>query len=215
MTVRVALVAESPLARGALRRAVDTAGTRFECGESFDSVATLIACRGDFDAVLAEVSSVGVDDPWMALLDGGVALVLLLPSLDVLAPEVALGLWRRGASLLSADADETRLAAALAASAAGLVVVEPRRDELPWWTWPDTVEMAPRPGLSRTVSESLTARERDVLRLLAEGHGNKRIAARLSISAHTAKYHVGQILRKLDASSRAAAAAIGVREGML
>ena len=53
----------------------------------------------------------------------------------------------------------------------------------------------------------LTPRERDVLVLIAEGASNKAIARRLGISVHTAKFHVGSLLDKLDATGRADAVA--------
>jgi LuxR family maltose regulon positive regulatory protein len=61
----------------------------------------------------------------------------------------------------------------------------------------------------------VTPRERDVLRLLAEGLTNQRIAERLVVSEHTVHRHVTNILRKLDLPSRTAAAAHAVRSGML
>src|SRR5262249_15801301 len=48
-------------------------------------------------------------------------------------------------------------------------------------------------------SAALTPRELEVLALLAEGASNKNIARRLGISVHTAKFHVGSLLDKLDA----------------
>ncbi len=60
----------------------------------------------------------------------------------------------------------------------------------------------------------LTAREREVLGLLAEGLTNRQIAARLVLSEHTVHRHVANILRKLGVPSRAAAAARAVRAGL-
>jgi len=62
---------------------------------------------------------------------------------------------------------------------------------------------------------ALTARERDVLRLMADGLGNKGIGAALGISSHTAKYHVASVLAKLDVHSRTEAVTRGLREGLL
>ena len=62
---------------------------------------------------------------------------------------------------------------------------------------------------------ALSARELEVLALLAEGASNKLIARRLGISAHTAKYHVASLLEKLDAVSRTDAVAHAARIGVL
>jgi DNA-binding CsgD family transcriptional regulator len=62
---------------------------------------------------------------------------------------------------------------------------------------------------------TLTARELEVLALLAEGASNKLIGRRLGISAHTAKYHVARLLEKLDAVSRTDAVAHAARIGVL
>jgi len=61
----------------------------------------------------------------------------------------------------------------------------------------------------------LTPREFEVLTLLAEGASNKMIARRLGISVHTAKFHVGQLLDKLDATGRTDAVAHAARQGVI
>jgi DNA-binding CsgD family transcriptional regulator len=61
----------------------------------------------------------------------------------------------------------------------------------------------------------LTPRELDVLALLAEGASNKTIARRLGISVHTAKFHVGSLLDKLDATGRTDAVAHAARRGVI
>ena len=61
----------------------------------------------------------------------------------------------------------------------------------------------------------LTPREAEVLALLAEGASNKAIARHLGISLHTAKFHVSQILNKLDATGRTDAVAHAARLGVL
>lgn len=62
---------------------------------------------------------------------------------------------------------------------------------------------------------SLTPREREVIALMAEGASNKAIARALGISVHTAKFHVGQVIDKLDAVGRTDAVAQAARTGVL
>jgi len=69
-------------------------------------------------------------------------------------------------------------------------------------------------GPSGAPLPELTAREREVLALLAEGLTNRGIAERLVVSEHTVHRHVTSILRKLDLPSRTAAAAVAVRSGL-
>ena len=63
--------------------------------------------------------------------------------------------------------------------------------------------------------EPLTGREREVLEMLAQGRGNKDIAARLKISEHTVKFHVASILGKLGAGTRTEAVSIALRRGLI
>jgi DNA-binding CsgD family transcriptional regulator len=64
-------------------------------------------------------------------------------------------------------------------------------------------------------ANGLTPRELEVLALLAEGASNKEIARRLRISVHTAKFHVGSLLDKLDATGRTDAVAHAARLGVI
>jgi DNA-binding NarL/FixJ family response regulator len=68
----------------------------------------------------------------------------------------------------------------------------------------------PRSGLA-----ALTAREREILVLVAAGMSNKEIAAELVISERTARTHVSNVLGKLDLTSRTQAALVAVREGLV
>jgi DNA-binding NarL/FixJ family response regulator len=61
----------------------------------------------------------------------------------------------------------------------------------------------------------LTAREIDVLRRVVQGQRNQQIADALDVSLSTVKFHLNQILAKLDARDRTEAAMIAVREGIV
>ena len=74
------------------------------------------------------------------------------------------------------------------------------------WSWPGDGDLPP--------GEPLSERESDVLALMAEGAGNKEIAARLHISEHTVKFHVSSILNKLGAATRRSGTR-GYKEGIL
>ncbi len=62
---------------------------------------------------------------------------------------------------------------------------------------------------------ALTARELEVLRLVARGLSNKEIAADLSVTTHTVKYHLAAVLDKLDVRSRTEAVSLGIRTGLV
>jgi DNA-binding CsgD family transcriptional regulator len=70
-------------------------------------------------------------------------------------------------------------------------------------------------ALQADVEVPLTPRELEVLALLAEGASNKMIARRLGISVHTAKFHVGSLIDKLDAVGRTDAVAHAARLGVI
>ncbi|GAA2557535.1 MULTISPECIES: helix-turn-helix transcriptional regulator [Streptomyces] len=78
------------------------------------------------------------------------------------------------------------------------------------------VTRAPAPAASADPADALglTSRERDVLRLVAAGHTNRRIAEELFISPKTASVHVSNILAKLGVSGRGEAAAVAHRLGL-
>jgi DNA-binding NarL/FixJ family response regulator len=114
-------------------------------------------------------------------------------------------------SALPMEITADQLLAAIAATASGLTVVLPQQppdeeDDLNDWS-----ELAEGPSLS----EHLTMRETEVLRLMAGGQSNRQIAARLGISEHTAKFHVSSVLAKLGAASRTEAVTIGITRGLV
>src|ERR1700758_804755 len=98
-------------------------------------------------------------------------------------------------AILPRESSENEILSAVVAADRGLVLLDPDV----------TKELASRTrAVSSTLEnaaeslEELTAREIEVLRLMAEGFGNKQIAARLGISDHTVKFHISSILAKLS-----------------
>ena len=116
------------------------------------------------------------------------------------------GLSGAPVAYLPSDIDAAPLTAAVRAAATGLIVLDPA--------------VAGATGVhthARTSenAETLTAREQEVLLLVAEGLPNKAIARELGISEHTAKFHVGSLLGKLGAASRTEAVTLATRRGIL
>ncbi|MER6582608.1 response regulator transcription factor [Nonomuraea sp. NPDC001023] len=70
-------------------------------------------------------------------------------------------------------------------------------------------------GRVRSLSAALTARERETLRLLAEGASTDEIGTRLGVARNTARNHVQHVLEKLGARSKLEAVAVARREGLL
>jgi DNA-binding NarL/FixJ family response regulator len=211
--LRVLVVAGDPLARAGLAALLSAeeglvVAGRAEPGE--DLVAVGEALQPDViawdmgwqgDASLSRLSELELDIPIVALVSDN--------------PEAAAALAHGALGALPRNADAARIAAALAAVARGLVTVDagfaralapaPRRA-------PDAM---PPLEDERPLLEELTARELEVLRLLAEGLPNKTIAQRLDISEHTVKFHVNSLLGKLGAASRTEAVVRATRLGLV
>jgi DNA-binding NarL/FixJ family response regulator len=158
-----------------------------------------------------------VDDrraPQVRITDGAVELAPNVPVLVLTDASGVMEALQAGASgVLSERADADILCTAIRAAARGLVTLSAEfRDHL--------VDASG----SRTALESeaedeppieLTARELQVLRLLAEGASNKSIGRRLGITPHTAKFHVASIVAKLGAMGRTDAVAKAMRLGLV
>jgi DNA-binding NarL/FixJ family response regulator len=116
------------------------------------------------------------------------------------------GLSGAPVAYLPSDVDAAALAAAVRAAATGLIVLDPTV------AGATGIHTHARTGEN---AEALTARESEVLLLVAEGLPNKAIARELGISEHTAKFHVGSLLGKLGAASRTEAVTLATRRGIL
>ena len=189
------------------------------------------ALQGDTpDVILADLdgtADVETVDAWLATLQPRGGLVLIGPAdLDArrgaagqqaarLLAEAAQTTEERGLAFgaLRRDATPEEIVAALSAVGSGLVALD-RRLAREIFAAPDRLPVtAPeRPALA---DETLTAREREVLQLVAEGLPNKLIAQRLRITEHTAKFRVSAILTKLGAASRTEAVTLAAHRGLL
>jgi NarL family two-component system response regulator YdfI len=120
-------------------------------------------------------------------------------------------------AVLPLDATGAEILAAVEAAAAGLVTLRPASvGELRNVGAVDPSAARAAPGRARDLDrQPLTARETEILAMMAEGLGNKLIAARLGISGHTVKFHVASIFGKLAAGSRTEAVTIGLRRGLI
>ena len=118
-------------------------------------------------------------------------------------------LLEEGFTVLPQDASLEMIAGAAHAAAAGLVATSFQR-------WGDALRFA-RLGARHSAMdlEPLTPREKEVVAKMTLGLGNREIAHALQISIHTAKFHVAQIISKLEATSRAHAVAKALKAGLV
>jgi DNA-binding NarL/FixJ family response regulator len=114
----------------------------------------------------------------------------------------------RGWACLGRDVDADQLDLAVRSAEAGLVLLD-----LPLAAT-SLVPMA-TVAVPPVAAEPLTARELQVLQLVAQGLPNKGIARRLGISENTAKFHVASLCGKLGASSRTEAVTLAARRGLI
>ena len=217
VALRVLVCAAQPAVRAGLRDLLTRAGFDVTGELSLDALggSSATAPLESADVLVADIGDPGPDADLLARLRSELAdfpVVLLVDGpeaarvddvSDVGGDDMAPRGW------LLREAAEDELAAAVRAVAAGMVVLDP-----------SIARRALAPGL-RVTSDALapelrlTAREGEVMRLLALGLPNKAIALELGISEHTVKFHVGAMLSKLGARSRTEAVTIAARRGLL
>jgi NarL family two-component system response regulator YdfI len=163
------------------------------------------------EVVLLDLDSPSDESLLAAIQSGGAlvnsSLMILTEDPESLAVDV-LGSGLR--AILPRYATPEEIIAAIQAAATGLVALHP--DIF------DSMLSRIRPGQQSELDPSgqiLTPREIEVLRMIADGLGNKEIAAKLSISDHTVKFHISSIFAKLGASNRAEAVTLGIRHGLI
>jgi DNA-binding NarL/FixJ family response regulator len=205
-STRVLVIGSNPLVRLGIASLLEP---KVEVGASADpaGAAALLAQLGA-DAVIIDLAP--GDASAQDALDEILESMPEIPVLVLADPAVWLGaaLAQGAAAVLPPGIDGRTLVTAVEAAAAGLAVV-PRGD----------VErlLPDRPETEATdvPVERLTPRELEVLRLMASGLTNPRIAVRLGISEHTVKFHVTAVLGKLGARTRAEAVARAMRLGWI
>ncbi len=135
---------------------------------------------------------------------GSVVLLVRNPAAEPVAETLRSGVK----AVLANRLDGPEIVAAIQAAAAGMVILDPAGVE-------NLLHAPSAAAATGTLPEELTARELEVLRLVAAGLGNKQIASRLEISEHTVKFHIASIMSKLGAGSRTEAVTIGIRHGLI
>lgn len=209
--IRILILADDPLVRAGLAT-TEQAGLHI-AGQEHSGVDLLAAIDlYQPDAILWDVGWDPDRGALRTLCDRFASLAAFLPPTIGLLPaqhsvEIARQLREAGVrGLLLRSAKTLVLAAALTAVTEGLVVFDPDLlDALPPASQP---QEPARP-------ETLTPREMEVLRLLAEGLPNKNIAQRLGVSEHTVKFHINAIMGKLGAQSRTEAVVRATRAGLI
>jgi DNA-binding NarL/FixJ family response regulator len=148
----------------------------------------------------------GSQDELESLLESGPPFVMLVEEEDPAA--IAAGLRAGLRAVLPRHASTAEIRAAIEGAGEGLIVLHPEIFS--------AMQFAePARKASAELDAALTAREIEVLRMLAEGLANKNIAWKLGISEHTVKFHIASIFSKLHVSTRAEAVATGMRQGLI
>ncbi len=152
--------------------------------------------------------------------EGRLALLLLINEPQEgfrLAGQGLLHLPLRAWGILPIDSSAEELQAAVQALAQGLLVGTPSLIETTL-SAPITARLSDETNdsaVANTLVEPLTERESQVLQLLGRGLANKQIAATLSISENTVKFHISSIYAKLGVASRTEAVRAGVQRGLV
>ncbi|WP_328293915.1 response regulator transcription factor [Kineococcus sp. NBC_00420] len=201
--IRVLVVDDHRLVRAglaALLQAADDIDVVAEAADGAEAVRR--ASEAEPDVVLMDLS--------MPVMDGVAATTAVLAAVPTTAvvvltsfidqSQVQQALAAGAVGYLLKDSEPRDVLAGVRAAAAGHAPLDPRvaRALLPG--------SAPARPAAAPLGAGLSERERDVLRLIAQGLANKQIARSLGISEHTVKVHVGRVLRELGVSGRTAAA---------
>jgi DNA-binding NarL/FixJ family response regulator len=217
MSVRVLLADDQELVRTGLEMIIDSTEDLQVVGEAADGVeAVQLAQRLEPDVVLMDIrmpSIDGIEATRQILRASGGARprVLMLTTFDL--DEYVFEAFTAGASgFLVKDAPREQILEGVRAVAAGEALASPSVTRRLIERFADAPGPSPRqpPGL-----EELTAREREVLELIARGLSNAELAERLYLSEKTVKTHVGRILTKLGLRDRVQAVILAYESGIV
>ena len=215
--IRVAVVDDQELVRAGLRTVLGAAEDLevvAEAGDGRQAVA-LARAGADLDVMLLDIRMPGLDG-----LTALTQIVELRPELAVLIlttfrddEYVAKALQNGASGFLLKRATGQELVSAVRAAAEGDAVLAPEvTREVIRRSTALTGSLAPDRA---AVLAGLTARELDVLRMVASGANNLEIAATLHLSESTVKTHVSRMMQKLQCRDRVQVALLGVRLGVI
>jgi len=212
--IRVLLADDQTLMRQGLRIILSTEPDLDVVGEAKDGrEAVALARRLRPDVILMDVRMPGIDGVEAAqqLRAEGGPRIILLTTYD--EDELVRGGMRAGAAgYLLKDQPAEEIVAAIRAVHQGQALFRTTGAARVLAELAETAPPSPPPPAG---DEALTAREVEVLRLIAEGLANREIAARLVISEATVKTHVNNIFGKLGFDDRAQAVAYAFRSGLV
>jgi DNA-binding NarL/FixJ family response regulator len=214
-TIGVVVADDQAIVRAGFRMLIDSEPDLAVLGEAANGAeAVAVARRTSPDVVLMDIRMPvldGIEATRRITAAGPVPRVLILTTFDL--DEYVFGALRAGASgFMLKDRPPEELLAAIRVIAAGEALLAPnvtRRLIEHFAGQPDPLR--PPPG----ALEQLTAREREVLGLIATGLSNTEIAGRLVMSVPTAKTHVSRILAKLGARDRAQLVVLAFQAGLV
>jgi NarL family two-component system response regulator YdfI len=204
--IRIAVAATSAVRRAGLESIIRS-HPEFQLAGSFGAMASLVsfARSTELDVIVIDSDSIRDLLPEAA---SDAAIVLLTELGD--ARSISRLLRSGVRAILSRESEPDDVLSAIYAAYDGLVLLSATTAETLAAVYGD--QSLESEG---ELSEEITSRETDVLRMLAEGLVNKDIAARLGISEHTVKFHISSILDKLGASTRTEAVTLGIRRGLI
>jgi DNA-binding NarL/FixJ family response regulator len=218
LTIRVLIADDQPLMRTGFRMILDAEPDLAVVGEAADGdEAVRLAAHVRADVALMDIRMPGVDgiEATRRLAGDGVqdpVRVLILTTFDL--DEYVLSALRAGASgFLLKDVPPEDLVDAIRVVAAGDALLAPSvtRRLLDRFA-----SRLPDPAAARPAAlETLTARELEVLGLVARGMSNAEIAEHLVVSETTVKTHVGRLLFKLDLRDRVQAVVLAYETGIV